>query len=187
MSNDEIRADHKRTERRNRDFPGLPQGPCQCEICGEESSDKRGGNEKPESGEYREPSTQKSDQTHKALNEKVATLLGATWGHPVFNHDGKWHCHFAKKPFEFDSSWAGVPPPFDQCEKDYDIPDYCNDLDAMHEAEKTLSDKQRIEYAKELQHHVGGKEGIFATALQRAEDFVKTIEATSVQKGNEKQ
>lgn len=33
MTNDEIRADHARTERRNRDFAGLPQGPCQCEIC----------------------------------------------------------------------------------------------------------------------------------------------------------
>jgi hypothetical protein len=53
------------------------------------------------------------------------------------------------------------------------VPDYCNDLNAMHEAEKTLSSAQlQREYADILDDGNGGH---FATALKRAEAFLKTM------------
>ncbi len=52
------------------------------------------------------------------------------------------------------------------------LPDYLNDLNAMHEAEKVLTDMQSIRYEARL-----GRIGrIFnATAAQRAEAFLRTI------------
>lgn len=58
------------------------------------------------------------------------------------------------------------------------IPDYCNDLNAMHEAEKTLDDYQYFNYCR---HHLPDTQrsemaqGRTATARQRAEAFLKTI------------
>lgn len=58
-----------------------------------------------------------------------------------------------------------------------DFPDYLNDLNAMHEAEKTLVD--HTGYCMELQHATGGLPLRFnlthASASQRAEAFLKTI------------
>lgn len=78
--------------------------------------------------------------------------------------------------------WSGQP--FDHIKQrlTYDPPDYCNDLNLMHEAEKTLSRGQNYNqlcgygfYITTLiqicyQDHV-----INATASQRAEAFVRTI------------
>ena len=79
----------------------------------------------------------------------------------------------------------------------YPLPDYCNDLNAMHEVIKTLDTKQQIQYAdvlcrqtgKELLDYTGcyypgenpiiDMEIIFlvhnSTALQRAEAYLRTI------------
>jgi hypothetical protein len=59
----------------------------------------------------------------------------------------------------------------------YRVPDYCNDLNAMHEAEKTLSHKQRMTYCKKLFDLPTSEleSNTFATSLQRAEAFLKTI------------
>ena len=58
-------------------------------------------------------------------------------------------------------------------------PDYCNDLNAMHEAEKILSDESHADYACELVKTIrrNGEwfESVSATAAQRAEAFLKTI------------
>jgi hypothetical protein len=55
------------------------------------------------------------------------------------------------------------------------VPDYLNDLNAMHEAEKVLSPEQQSRYYDHLTHwhhrHVWK-----ATAAQRAEAFVLTME-----------
>jgi hypothetical protein len=60
-----------------------------------------------------------------------------------------------------------------------EIPDYCNDLNAMHEAEKILSDESHADYACELVKTIrqNGEwfESVSATAAQRAEAFLKTI------------
>jgi hypothetical protein len=62
---------------------------------------------------------------------------------------------------------------------DEEIPDYCNDLNAMHEAEKILSDESHADYACELVKTIrqNGEwfESVSATARQRAEAFLKNI------------
>lgn len=64
------------------------------------------------------------------------------------------------------------------------LPDYLNDLNAMHEAEKVLTEAQKVEYARhifcaEQQAHEESDETwhrcVFATAAQRAEAFLKAI------------
>ena len=54
-----------------------------------------------------------------------------------------------------------------------DIPDYCNDLNAMHEAEKVLDEEQWHDYVE----HVGGtwEQAMHATARHRAEAFLRTL------------
>ena len=63
--------------------------------------------------------------------------------------------------------------------KELEIPDYCNDLHAMHEAEKILSDESHADYACELVKTIrqNGEwfESVSATAAQRAEAFLRTI------------
>jgi len=55
-------------------------------------------------------------------------------------------------------------------------PNYCNDLNAMHEAEKMLGGDQRFVYWHNLNSIVLGTVHVaFATAAQRAEAFLKTL------------
>ena len=59
------------------------------------------------------------------------------------------------------------------------VPDYLSDLNAMHEAEKTLSEVQGEEYVSHLGIQSWSDPHWFAvisaTAAQRAEAFLKTI------------
>jgi hypothetical protein len=66
------------------------------------------------------------------------------------------------------------------------IPDYLNDLNAMHTAEKTLTQDQMIDYSqhvgKSVTSHLPASRAawvdfglIHATAAQRAEAFLRTI------------
>lgn len=72
----------------------------------------------------------------------------------------------------------GIPPG----ESHYDhLPDYINDLNAMHEAEKMLNVPQMREYRSRLavmftDHPDDGlAQAINATATQRAEAFLRTL------------
>ena len=62
-----------------------------------------------------------------------------------------------------------------------EFPDYCNDLNAMHEAEKKLTKKQLQTYLDFLTDaprecvYQTWTSSVFATAAQRAEAFLKTI------------
>ena len=64
-----------------------------------------------------------------------------------------------------------------------DCPDYLNDLNAMHEAEKMLTEHQWDEYERVLRlvcdgcsyFEGAGKELLHATAAQCAEAFLRTI------------
>ena len=63
---------------------------------------------------------------------------------------------------------------------DSDLPDYLNDLNAMHEAEKTLNPIQAAEYARMLTSTAWQSEQpvfapMTAKADQRAEAFLRTI------------
>ena len=65
------------------------------------------------------------------------------------------------------------------------LPDYTNDLNAMHEAEKTLDDDLDLDYSENLKIVTGARWGVnnsydmskyrSATAAQRAEAFLRTI------------
>ena len=66
----------------------------------------------------------------------------------------------------------GNPPEWSAHKKH--IPNYCNDLNAMHEAEESLIGDLWIGYMK-LADIEGSLFGIRATARQRAEAFLRTI------------
>lgn len=53
------------------------------------------------------------------------------------------------------------------------VPDYPNDLNAIHEAEKVLTDVQWLEYTDKLFYM--GPRMAHSTAAQRAEAFLRTI------------
>ena len=57
------------------------------------------------------------------------------------------------------------------------IPDYLNDLNAMHEAEKALDGMDQLTYLAKLHecNHYCSWAGTCATAAQRAEAFLKTL------------
>lgn len=57
------------------------------------------------------------------------------------------------------------------------VPDYLNDLNAMHEAEKTLFPKHEAKWAMTMSEVCGHSWRIIytATAAQRAEAFLKTL------------
>lgn len=58
-----------------------------------------------------------------------------------------------------------------------ELPDYLNDLNAMHEAEKTLTGEQYAVFARHLDSMLfrgSARDIISATAAQRAEAFLKT-------------
>jgi hypothetical protein len=55
------------------------------------------------------------------------------------------------------------------------LPDYPNDLNAMHEAEKMLTPKQRNRYNAELRSLCADIDIWHATAAQRAEAFCRAI------------
>lgn len=62
---------------------------------------------------------------------------------------------------------------------EWDIFDYCNDLNAMHEAEKILTDEQCVfvrDYLRErLENYPASRYIWHATARQRAEAFLRTL------------
>jgi hypothetical protein len=62
--------------------------------------------------------------------------------------------------------------------KEPEIPDYCNDLNAMHEAEKVFDTALYCRYINELcDLTIKGNNSMYmATSHQRAEAFLKTIE-----------
>ena len=55
----------------------------------------------------------------------------------------------------------------------YELWDWANDLNAMHHAEKTLTDEQWHDYVE----YVGGswEQAMHTTARQRAEAFLRTV------------
>jgi len=100
-----------------------------------------------------------------------------------------WDCAFRqwtqRSP---DKAWATCDPDPNANWELHRLPDYLNDLNAMHEAEETLSRNQRAEYWHEIiklcnQHarllndfdRVGIFYQLHATAAQRAEAFLRTI------------
>ena len=70
----------------------------------------------------------------------------------------------------------GIPPDWNDTDR-FEIPDYHRDLNAMHEAEKMLSEKQWDRFELSVGWMTGDRGfcKIHATAAQRAEAFLRTI------------
>jgi hypothetical protein len=86
--------------------------------------------------------------------------------------------HILKDPVLF----RGTPPWLDDCL--HEIPSYITDLNAMHEAQKGLTDDEWETYADYLlfpngdeahSNYTSLRRGCMATAVQRAEAFLKTV------------
>jgi hypothetical protein len=81
----------------------------------------------------------------------------------------------ANNPIEDSFPW--INPQNERCRGPH-VPNYCNDLNAMHEAEKTLpSMLEVLQYQQNLSlvTDPNGNPVWFATARQRAEAFLQTI------------
>jgi hypothetical protein len=81
------------------------------------------------------------------------------------------------REWESRGKWASGPPGCPALVFRHSIPDYINDLNAMHEAEITLADSPLFAgYEAHLDKVVPlAERWIFATAAQRAEAFLRTI------------
>jgi len=92
--------------------------------------------------------------TNEQINAAIATACGWTNVHPA-NRSGK-------------------APGTDYTSNYEHIPDYCNDLNAMHQAEGALSDGDlwTMKYNLPLQ----GDLEFRSTARQRAEAFLRTLD-----------
>ena len=103
--------------------------------------------------------------TDKQINAAIAEACGWTEIHD----SGIWH-NF--KP------WGYPPEKPGQGGNSYNfLPDYCTDLNAMHEAEKTLSETNMFVMAHYIERFVSrhGQHYFHATARQRAEAFLRTL------------
>jgi hypothetical protein len=81
------------------------------------------------------------------------------------------------KGWDYRYGWSATPWN-EWCIKS--LPDYLNDLNAMHEAEKILNQQQARDYAEHLGH--SAQDGTWAgchiwyqSAAQRAEAFLRTL------------
>lgn len=96
--------------------------------------------------------------TNEQINAAIAEVCGWT-------EIGSCDCGF---------KISGMPP-YRAAHKKH-IPDYCTDLNAMHEAEKVLQDDQReVFYPRNLGAWQRPFNVIYATARHRAEAFLCTL------------
>ena len=97
------------------------------------------------------------DMTNEEINKDIAEYCG--WKYEFNGNDE-------------DPEWYWIPP--NNPDGNGTPPDYCNDLNAMHEAENVLTTVQTTTMSQYLHRRLGMLWG-FATASQRAEAFVRTI------------
>jgi hypothetical protein len=107
--------------------------------------------------------------TNEQINIAIAKACGWKWTGSGPNKDAHWRRNKNDKTFK----------------RTHELPDYCYDLNAMHEAEDKLEGMNKVEFAIQLCRVVGkdwpsGIGGgsfahIHATALQKAEAFLRTI------------
>jgi hypothetical protein len=102
--------------------------------------------------------------TDEQINQRIAEVCG--WKHD-FNEDHE------------NPEWYWIPP--NNPDGNGEPPNYCNDLNVMHEAEKVLKSFEHLVNYHALLGYCGGTtlmrlhECITATARQRAEAFLRTL------------
>jgi hypothetical protein len=102
--------------------------------------------------------------------QRIAIAEACGWSaHDVRNNEKYWFVH-ASRPRT--------------CIAKFELPDYLNDLNAMHEAEKALSDEQGSLYRHILSLNSDGPRATYltveramchATAQERAKAFLRTL------------
>jgi len=99
----------------------------------------------------------------------IAEACGATWVNvPPKPENGFSSEYHPKRLLTFTPGDLRILPLADPITHDSILtPDYCNDLNAMHEAEKALPDNLFVEYANKIPP--------CSTAAYRAELFLKTL------------
>ncbi len=106
--------------------------------------------------------------TNRKINKAIAEHLG--WKELDFHLDGK-HI-LGDRPRFFNGKIVSYTV-------DQYVPDYCNDLNEMAEAENTLNADQQYEYAYMLDDLIKNRscefDLIHSSARMRAEAFVRTI------------
>jgi hypothetical protein len=103
--------------------------------------------------------------TNEQINQRISEAIGWTDIHD----SGPWHHH---------KMWGYPPEKPGQCGNAYNyLPDYCSDLNAMHEAEKELDSDElfRKYYLALYDVTQSTKWPVCATARQRAEAFLRTL------------
>jgi hypothetical protein len=87
-------------------------------------------------------------------------------------------------PSNIERAWSSHDGVMNDKPISYYLPDYLNDLNAMHEAEKVLIEKQWVQYEEEIRTVVLGgirlvsqwtKADIHATAAQKSKAFLQTL------------
>jgi hypothetical protein len=97
--------------------------------------------------------------TEQEINIAIAEACG--WKKVI--REGSGHAGYE------DDLWGDKPGVAVRCP----IPDYCHDLNAMHEAEKMLSPYQQDDYWNELAGLLHQPQMVHASARQRAEAFLR--------------
>jgi hypothetical protein len=94
--------------------------------------------------------------------EEQRIAIAVAVGRKVFHEDGK--------------IWVEIKEGLHGLVED-ELPDYLNDLNAMHEAEKALDGMDQLTYLAKLHegNHYCSWAGTCATAAQRAKAFLKTL------------
>jgi hypothetical protein len=101
--------------------------------------------------------------TDQQINQRIAEACGWTDIHD----SGPWHYH---------TLWGYPPIKPGQGGNAYKyLPNYCGDLNAMHEAESTLNEDQLWQMAREIEKNWEDQWYFRATAHQRAEAFLRTL------------
>jgi len=108
--------------------------------------------------------------------EKQRIAIAETCGWKHIKHTNQEDVDIESRSITYWSGLTGVPPKFIHDQNRIIIPDYRNDLNAMHEAEKAMSLDGRNNYIDLLgMTYHDSWEFCRATAAQRAEAFLRTI------------
>jgi hypothetical protein len=113
-------------------------------------------------------------------NEKQRIAIAEACGWKDVKHTKHEEVDIENRSIIHWSGLTGIPPEFTHYENRVRIPDYLNDLNAMHEAEKILTHDQAYSYTEFLWSqypgHVLFNSYIWhATAAQRAEALLKAL------------
>ena len=107
--------------------------------------------------------------------QRIAIAEACGWDcDPYEAHGWESRGQWVKQPKEFPHVWPYKKG--DMVSKNCYLPDYLNDLNAMHEAEKALNTEQLARYNKWLAHICTDNYSSLASAAQRAEAFLKTLD-----------